>query len=1297
MSSIIDKLKVKPVPNKEKGVEIVIANEKKKTKDEIEKGIMDRLNKNIASKSKVKSNIDNVEDTRLEIVDKTKDKSFKVDDFMDRLKKNRVITNITEEEKRNEMEKMKTKRSKSKKIQIQEEITNNNLLSDVIQDTDKELADLSRNEDSKPDTLKIATKRKYKRRTPKINTSKSSVNEIKTVVLGDEIKKRLPKKEDMIIIRKNSYYMNNREIFINYINSLFKSYRDEILKNSSSVSCDQDESKEFTLFTHQRIVRDYLNMYSPYRGLLLYHGLGSGKTCSSIAIAEGFLYLSSIAFTEGITSPKKIIVMTPASLQENYKQQLRKCGNEIYHKNQYWEFINVRKNPEMINNLSTALQLPTSYIEQQGGAWLVDVEKPSNYSELSESDKQLLNDQIKTMIDFKYKFINYNGLRMSKLNELTSNDTINPFDNKVIIIDEAHNFVSRIVNKIEKSGEKKYLSTKLYHYLMSAENTRIVLLTGTPMINYPNELGILFNILRGYIHVWQIPIENLDNKINLNTNYLRKLLKSIKTIDYIEVNSNVLYITKNPFSFTNKYYGDSYKGVRYDDKNYNDSKEEFLQDVINILTKNKIKVLSGKIKLELTRALPDRLDEFKEIFIDNDKGNVKSEDVFKRRIIGLTSYFRSAQEQLLPDYDEDKDYYEVRINMSDYQFEKYQEVRLLERSKEKKSRRNVKRKKDDLYSDTMSNYRIFSRAYCNFVFPASPSRPMPGEEGITELNDEDMLDGIGIEDKRDNYDGNVIENLEDDQDKKEITSDNKKNLKNYAKKIQEALDALDNLKDQYLVASSDIANDNDEDVTKKTKPQVKKEDDVSKSNKSKINEETIEKASEKESNKGEEEVSDEEKEEESNKGEEEVSDEEKEEGIDEEKEEESDEEKEEGIDEEKEEESDEEEDQEILDEEEDNEQFKTLDSKGGSSPLTAKGGLEKYSPKFLYILENIMDKNGCHLLYSQFRTLEGIGIFSLVLEANGYTLFKIKKNSSQEWVLNIPEEKINKYKMFALYTGTETVEEKEIIRNIYNGELNNIPMSMLEDLKKISPNNNYGEWIKVFMITSSGAEGINLKNTRYVHITEPYWHPVRKEQVIGRARRICSHNELPEKDRNVKVFMYLMQFTNSQIENKMSTEIRNNDVSKIDIKNKRPQSSDETLYEISKRKENISKQLLKCIKETSIDCAVHYTKDSTETLECYSFGNEIDPNVFSYRPNIKQEDRDINIAEQNKVQIAWEALEYTANGKTFARRLDESGKPTNQLYDYDTYLQARENKNVTARLTAKIVEKNGKQFLDTNV
>ena len=75
-------------------------------------------------------------------------------------------------------------------------------------------------------------------------------------------------------------------------------------------------------------------MYTPYRGLLLFHGLGSGKTCSSIAIAEG------------LKTEKQIIIMTPASLQVNYRNDLKKCGDEFYKRNQHWEFISVREIPE---------------------------------------------------------------------------------------------------------------------------------------------------------------------------------------------------------------------------------------------------------------------------------------------------------------------------------------------------------------------------------------------------------------------------------------------------------------------------------------------------------------------------------------------------------------------------------------------------------------------------------------------------------------------------------------------------------------------------------------------------------------------------------------------------------------------------------------------------------------------------------------------------------------------------------------------------------------------------------------
>ena len=59
-----------------------------------------------------------------------------------------------------------------------------------------------------------------------------------------------------------------------------------------------------------------MNLYTPYRGLLLYHGLGSGKTCSSIAIAEG------------MKSGRKIIIMTPASLRRNYIEEINKQISE---------------------------------------------------------------------------------------------------------------------------------------------------------------------------------------------------------------------------------------------------------------------------------------------------------------------------------------------------------------------------------------------------------------------------------------------------------------------------------------------------------------------------------------------------------------------------------------------------------------------------------------------------------------------------------------------------------------------------------------------------------------------------------------------------------------------------------------------------------------------------------------------------------------------------------------------------------------------------------------------------------
>ena len=122
-------------------------------------------------------------------------------------------------------------------------------------------------------------------------------------------------------------------------------------------------------------------------------------------------------------------------------------------------------------------------------------------------------------------------------------------------------------------------------------------------------------------------------------------------------------------------------------------------------------------------STPDKLEDFKSYFIDDINGSVKNENLFQRRIIGLTSYFRSAQEQLMPRYDKITDFRVIEIPMSDYQFKIYEAARVKERKTEKpmKGPQTV----GGLYKESNSTYRIFSRLYCNFVMP---DRPVPIRE-----------------------------------------------------------------------------------------------------------------------------------------------------------------------------------------------------------------------------------------------------------------------------------------------------------------------------------------------------------------------------------------------------------------------------------------------------------------------------------------------------------------------------------------------------------------------------------------
>ena len=370
------------------------------------------------------------------------------------------------------------------------------------------------------------------------------IAQIDTLVLnGEEVGPRLPKDRVQIRMATSPYYANNRKLFTDFMAKRLEPYAEKMrasLNEAARGCAGRAKGAAFELMMHQAVVRDYLNLFTPYRGLLLYHGLGSGKTCTSIAIAEG------------MKSEREIVLMTPASLNPNFFSELRKCGDPLYKLNQFWEFVSVRGAPENETVLSQLLFLPLEHIRAKGGAWMVDVRKEPNYQQLSTQEREQVDEQVDRMIRGKYIDVNYNGLssRSKKWIGLTNGGKVNPFHNRVVLIDEVHKFVSVIVNKLRLPERSRTSPPYLiYKWLMEAENCRVVFLSGTPMINYPNEIAVLFNMLRGYIQEWSV---GLSPGHGLTAEKVEAGLEEagFRSFDVVRLgNDNMLRITRNPFGF----------------------------------------------------------------------------------------------------------------------------------------------------------------------------------------------------------------------------------------------------------------------------------------------------------------------------------------------------------------------------------------------------------------------------------------------------------------------------------------------------------------------------------------------------------------------------------------------------------------------------------------------------------------------------------------------------------------------------------------------------------------------------
>jgi superfamily II DNA or RNA helicase len=480
------------------------------------------------------------------------------------------------------------------------------------------------------------------------------------------------------------WVLPNKKSFPQWVTETFVKYR------ANGKLPTKPKNGKVKPFKYQLMLRDYMQNASPYRGILLFHELGAGKTLTTLYICEN------------LKTERNIVVMLPASLKPNFIKELVKI-NPLY-----------KNNPNAIKE--------------------------------------------------KYTFVSYNAS-----NTLAQLKKLGSLDNKVIVIEEAHNLVSKMVSGMSGISVQ---GMEIYKMLMSAQNAKIIALTGTPIINDPFEFAVLCNVLRGNIEITNFRIMEVDPKFGETWDFieLEKTLASIPYVDYLEINK----VNKSmSFHIMVKSYSNEYV--------------QTIEEIIRT-ARNEGVELKKMAEVDNYPLFPtdDYGERFYNYFVheDPEKGDKMKESmipIFKNRILGLISYYKP----LLTNYPElvVRDVY--RVNMSNYQYQIYEILRDIERRMERSSvKSSSKRGKKE---KTKSTFRVFSRQASNFVFPEEINRPYPDPNFIISLKKKKMMNN-GNDDKL-----MMIAQKIDEQDEGKLTL-----AQDYQNRIAKALDELTEGGEVYL-------------------------------------------------------------------------------------------------------------------------------------------------------------------------------------------------------------------------------------------------------------------------------------------------------------------------------------------------------------------------------------------------------------------------------------------------------------------------------------------------------------------
>ena len=213
----------------------------------------------------------------------------------------------------------------------------------------------------------------------------------------------------------------------------------------------------------QAIIPNFISPNTPYKGVILMHGTGSGKTGSAILIAEQFKEQVKKYGT-------KIFVIVPGpNTRDNFKNEILTWTGETYLTNK--NILNQMTKSEKDREYKIALYAASQYYKIMSYKTFYKKVLGEKMVVKSLSSDNKIKSNYKKNLDGEYE-------REVVIDKITN------MDNALLIIDEAHNITDN------EYGEA------LKKIIKNSQNLRIVLLTATPMINLADEIVDLINFLR---------------------------------------------------------------------------------------------------------------------------------------------------------------------------------------------------------------------------------------------------------------------------------------------------------------------------------------------------------------------------------------------------------------------------------------------------------------------------------------------------------------------------------------------------------------------------------------------------------------------------------------------------------------------------------------------------------------------------------------------------------------------------------------------------------------------------------